>query len=200
MKIISGLYKGKNIYSVEGKTARPTSTFNREMIFSTLYSLDEHILVDGTILDLYAGCGSMGFEAFSRGANEVSFIDGSKKSISTIIANAELLSIKDKTKIVLKKVDTFLNSSKSQYDVIFADPPYEKDIVNRTIELIYSKNLLAPTGILVIEHSVRETIYDQYKKYVIKEKINGGIAVSFLSFTTQQFSFNVEGVDAKRTG
>ena len=203
MRIISGIYSGMKINGVEGYTARPTSDFVREMLFSTLYSLD--IKADN-VLDLYAGSGALGFEALSRGASEITFVDGSKKSISTIISNSIILKCQDKCKIVLKKVENYLGVRSSefgvrnselpppcslrsgggrggQFDLIFADPPYNKGLVNETIRMIFEKEILAKDGIIIIEHSKTEPIEDELKEFVFKEKKTATIVVSFIKKT-----------------
>ena len=186
MRIIAGIYKGNRINSVEGYTARPTSDFVREMVFSTLYSINPSF---DKVLDLYAGSGAVGLEALSRGAGEVTFVDAAKKSISTIISNINLLKCENKCKVVLKKVDTFLRNEAillsneiqiPKYTLIFADPPYNKNLVNLTVKSIFENNFLAEDGILIIEHSKDEPIKDEFQKYIFKEKKTATIIISFL--------------------
>ena len=179
MRIISGIYKGKKIYSVEGYTARPTTDFMKEMLFSTLASLNPNMK---NVLDLYAGSGSFGFEILSRGAGSISFVEMSQKAVSTIFANIELLGCHDKCKVLKKKVEVFLNSPPSEkYDIIFADPPYNKGLVNKTIQMIFEKDLLADEGILVIEHSKNESIDSEYAEYIFKEKGSGQTVFTLIS-------------------
>ncbi|MCL2062952.1 MAG: 16S rRNA (guanine(966)-N(2))-methyltransferase RsmD [Candidatus Cloacimonetes bacterium] len=200
MRIIAGKYKGMKINAVEGLTARPTSDFIREMIFSTLYSLNQNY---DKVLDLYSGSGAMGLEAISRGCREVVFVDGSKKSVSTIISNITKLKCHDNCKVLLKKVENFLSNSinhqkgeidtsymednqKSiepegcRYNLIFADPPYNKGLVNNTVRQILDNDLLIADGILIVEHSKEEPIKDDLKKFVFKEKNTANIFVSFI--------------------
>jgi 16S rRNA (guanine(966)-N(2))-methyltransferase RsmD len=176
MRIISGIYKGKKIYSVEGMTSRPTTDFVREMIFSTLYSLDADY---SNTLDLYAGSGALGFEALSRGAESVTFVEASNKAVSTIIANIELLKCKDRCHVVKRKVEFFFEMG-GAYTLILADPPYNKGLVNATLEMIIESGILAEEGIIVFEHSKEEVIATEYKGYLIKEKQSGPTVVSFM--------------------
>jgi 16S rRNA (guanine(966)-N(2))-methyltransferase RsmD len=186
MRIISGIHKGKKIYSVEGMTSRPTTDFIREMIFSTLYSLDADY---SNTLDLFAGSGAMGFEALSRGAEQVTFVEGSNKAVSTIIANIELLQCKDKCRVVRKKVESFLCShleacevrgERQNFTLVFADPPYNKGLVNSTLKMIIESSVLAQDGLIVFEHSKDEPISFDFRKYLIKEKQSGPTVVSFM--------------------
>ena len=182
MRIISGKHKGKKINSVDGNTARPTSDFVREMVFSTLHSLIESF-EDKMILDLYSGSGAVGFEAISRGVSDVTFVDASKKSISIIISNIESLNCSDISHVSLKKVDSFLTTYKGhQFDLIFSDPPYCKNLINNTLRLILENKLLKDEGILILEHSKEEQIESEFKKYVFKEKMTSHIIISFVNF------------------
>jgi len=186
MRIISGFYKGTRIKAVDGDTARPTSDFIKEMIFSTLYSINTSF---EKVLDLYAGSGSLGLEALSRGAREITFIDASKKSISAIIANINLLKCHEKCRVFQRKVETFLMTSSipkssdftSKYDLVFADPPYNKGLINNTIKLILEKKHLTEDGILVAEHSIYEPIADMFKNFVFKEKKTASSIISFIN-------------------
>ena len=204
MRIITGLYRGKKLNTLEGVTTRPTTDFIREMIFSTLYDMD----VDMTnVLDLYAGCGSLGFEALSRGAEKVTFVEGSKKAVSTLIANIDGLKCKDRCKIELKKVETYLRNRNYElksplppfkkggdcrpplhpsqegnykYCLVFLDPPYDKGLVNMTLGLLFESSMLSDDCVIVAEHSYSEPIDESFWGYVIKEKVNKPIVVTFL--------------------
>jgi len=180
MRIITGLYKGKKLFTLEGVTTRPTTDFIREMTFSTLYDLD----VDMTnVLDLYSGCGSLGLEALSRGADKVTFVEGSKKAVSTLIANLEHLRCKDRCKIELKKVETFLKHENDNiYNLVFIDPPYDKGLVNITLGLLLDtfSMSLHKDCVIVVEHSYDEPIDECFKEFIIKEKVNKPIVVTFL--------------------
>ncbi|HPR18182.1 MAG TPA: 16S rRNA (guanine(966)-N(2))-methyltransferase RsmD [Candidatus Cloacimonadota bacterium] len=161
MRIITGKFKRKELASVPGNTARPTTDFMREVIFSVLTSCSEE-----KVLDIFAGSGSLGFEALSRGAAFVDFVDFSVKSISTIIKNAERLNCTDQCKIHRRKVGVFLQSCETKYDLIFMDPPYNHDLVNKTIAAVFGKELLSPQGRLVVEHSAQEPIAAEWQEQI----------------------------------
>jgi 16S rRNA (guanine966-N2)-methyltransferase len=177
MRIIAGIYKGKKINPVPGHTARPTSDYVREMIFSTLYSLGTKM---DEVLDLYAGSGAMGLEALSRHARSITFVDRSRVAISTIISNIQLLNSKERCRVVQKNVSDFLIKKEKKFDLIIVDPPYEKSLVNSTIELLLTSDALTAGGTMVVEHSKKEPIDEKYEKYIIKVKQNGQTLISFL--------------------
>lgn len=178
MRIIAGRYKGLHIDSVDGLTARPTTDYTREVIFSTLYDLDIDL---ANVLDLYAGSGALGLEALSRGAEKLTSVEASKKSVSTIISNIKRLKCENQCKVILKKVDYFIKNCDESYDLILADPPYDKGLLNSTLDLIFKSNILSKDGVLVFEHTVREKVDDEYLQYLFKEKNTRNIAVSFFA-------------------
>lgn len=111
------------------------------------------------ILDLFAGTGSLGLEALSRGAQSVTFIDNAKSAISCITENCELLGLSTSCKIV--HADVFkmlhrLSGNLTRFDLILADPPYHKNFTSGILKLINDEALLKPNGMLVIEHSSRD--------------------------------------------
>ena len=183
MRIISGIYKGRQISPVEGLTARPTTDFIREVTFSTLYSLNHDL---HQVLDLYAGSGLFGFEALSRGASQVTFVDASKKAVSTMINNAKMLNCLDRCQIVNKKVDVFLPKvGIGPYDIIFLDPPYDKGLVNITLDLIFTHHLLTAEGLIVVEHARKEEMDPRYRNLVVKNKVHGHTVITIMQKKTK---------------
>ena len=181
MRIITGKFKKANLFAVPGKTARPTTDYIKEVIFSVISSCSEK-----NILDLYAGSGSLGFETLSRGAVFVDFVDFSDKSIKTMKRNIEKLKCTSDCKIHRKKVNAFLNSCENKFDLIFMDPPYNKDLVNSTIERIISNELLTENGHIVIEHSPREKLQDAWKDIATYSKNYGSSVVTVLENNISQ--------------
>ncbi|MCK9328898.1 MAG: 16S rRNA (guanine(966)-N(2))-methyltransferase RsmD [Candidatus Cloacimonetes bacterium] len=179
MRIISGRFKGQKIDAVEGITARPTTDFFREMIFSVLNNLDINMI---NVLDLFAGSGALGFEALSRGADHIDFVEGSKKSVSTIINNLNRLDCHSQCSVNMKKAENFINHCSNKYDLILADPPYNKNFLNTIITLIRNQHILNNEGILVFEHSINEKLNDEFLPYVFKIKKGGPTQISFISF------------------
>jgi 16S rRNA (guanine966-N2)-methyltransferase len=131
MRIISGLWRGQPLRVPKG--VRPTTDKVRESIFS--------ILGDAAglrILDLYAGSGSLGIEALSRGASSVCFVDIAKNSLDTIRNNLGGKSA-DGVLIIRQRGIEFLKKTKDSFDWIFCDPPYDNvDLVDLTHKLVAS--------------------------------------------------------------
>ncbi|HOQ80232.1 MAG TPA: 16S rRNA (guanine(966)-N(2))-methyltransferase RsmD [Candidatus Cloacimonadota bacterium] len=176
MRVIAGIYKGRELSTIKGDATRPTTSFNRELIFSTLYDVE-----DLSVLDLYAGSGALAFEALSRGANDACLVDMSDKALTVILQNANRLNCKDKIIVQKMKVELFLKKTERQFDLILADPPFNKNCVNAILELIFERNVIAEDGMLVLEHSCNELIDQKFMPYIEKQKVNGNITISFFS-------------------
>lgn len=176
MRIIAGEKKGHKLASLAGNMTRPTADCVREAIFSMIYDCE-----DLDVLDLFAGSGIMGFEALSRGAKSLESVESSDKAVKIILKNKDLLNYSDKAYVHHKKADTFIKTTLKKYDLIFLDPPYEKGLVNLTLGAVYENNLLSEDGLIVVEHSVREKIWDDFQDYIEKQKKYGDTMVTIFN-------------------
>lgn len=171
MRVISGTLKGKNIegYNING--TRPTMDRVKESVFATI----QEDIKNSVVLDLFAGSGQLGIEAISNGSKLCYFIDNNKEATNTIKKNIELLNIKDKS-IVLnydyKKSLNYFKDNNIKFNIIFVDPPYDYDVLDKVISKILEYNLLEKKGILIIEHT--KEIKGNYKDlYLYKTKKYG---------------------------
>jgi len=176
IRIIAGNYKKRKLNSVPGHSTRPTSDFNREMIFSTYQEF-----CGKRILDLFAGTGAFGLEALSRGAAWADFVEFASPAIATLLSNIELLGCEDICHVYRKKVQSYLKNCPQKYDIIFLDPPYDKNLVNPTLQAIYDNDLLNKDGVIIAERSRRERIDAAFSPYLVKEKEGSTCSFSWLS-------------------
>ena len=163
MRIIAGTAKGKTLVSPPDSRTRPTSDRAREGLFSSLES--EYSSLDGLhFLDLFAGSGAVGVEALSRGAGVVHAVES--ESGIEIIATKNFHSIKSPIgifRVFHTTAARFLASDnaieKGQYDIVFMDPPYElsNQSIEELLEVIKTRDLLAPGGILAIERKSKSS-------------------------------------------
>ncbi len=130
---------------------------------------------DLRVLDLYAGTGSFGLETLSRGAAWVDFVEFSNKALAVLLKNIEKLKCSELCHVHKRRVEAFLASATDKWDVIFLDPPYKKNLVNQTLELIYDKQLLKPEGIIIAEHHPGEKIEPEFEPGIISRKQNSRI-------------------------
>lgn len=175
MRIIGGTAKGHTIKAPKGIDTRPTLDRVRESIFNVLNNRD----IRGTsVLDLFSGTGAVAIEALSRGASSAVAVD--MKTGRLILENATHCRVEKYLTIVPKKISHILPFIENQqFDYIFSDPPYEKGLIQATIDLVEVNNLLAPGGVLILEHHKDElfTLPNYWKS--IKEQKFGYTLVSY---------------------
>jgi 16S rRNA (guanine966-N2)-methyltransferase len=151
MRIITGLYKGRVIKTVQDLSVRPATERVRQTLFNMLVN---RIDFDGiAVLDLFAGSGSLGLEALSRGASRVTFVEQGEEATGFIEENARALGCEDAVEIVQMDAMGFLSARHGKYDLVFADPPYSFAQTDRIPGLMFSNGMINPGGYLLIEHA-----------------------------------------------
>lgn len=170
MRIIAGKHKGRQIKPVTGLKTRPTGDKIKEAIFHQIGPFFD----GGYCLDLFAGSGSLGIEAMSRGMDHVVFIDKSQEAVRTIRKNIELLQMENECEIY--RNDAFralqkLEEKEMQFDLILLDPPYDLIDYNELIKTIEQTNIVKDDCIIYIEHRPNENIeFNRNQFKVLKEK------------------------------
>lgn len=153
MRIIAGKYRGKQLISPKDDAVRPTSDRAREALFSILSSRIDNDWSSVSFLDVFAGTGAVGLEAFSRGACEVCFID---KDISLIKKNSQSFAGADsKIKIIKSNVLSVSKSLKS-YDIVFLDAPYAQGLSSQALSKLLSAGWIGKNSLCVIELDRKE--------------------------------------------
>lgn len=173
MRIISGIHKGRNIVAPAGLPVRPTTDFAKEGLFNILFN---NFNLDGIkVLDLFAGTGNISFEFASRGASEVTSVDRNHNCIGFIKKTALMLHLP----ICPVKSDVlpFLNHCHDQYNIVFADPPYDLNIHEKVVTAVFTQNILLPEGWLIVEHS-ENTDLSKHEHFFEKRKY-GKVNFSF---------------------
>lgn len=171
MKVISGIYKGRLLDGYTMNGTRPTMDRVKESLFAMI----QNKVKDSIILDLFSGSGNLGIEAISEGAKEAYLVDYNKKATKTIENNLKKLEIKNckvLTMDYLKALDYLKNENKL-FDIIFLDPPYQTDYIEKSIQKILELNILNEEGIIVCETDQLTKIYQDTRLSVIKEKKYG---------------------------
>lgn len=172
MRIVSGNLKYRKI-EVPAEV-RPTTEKVREAIFSIIGDK----ILNAKVLDLFAGSGSLGIEAKSRGAEKVVFNELLRKNLKILKKN--LCNCKIEDKVILSTVDfrNFLEKSKEKFDIVFLDPPYNSGYYDLSIEMISEMHLLNKNGIIIAEHLYCDPLQDSYGQIKkIKTKKYGTIGV-----------------------
>ncbi|MCL6523851.1 MAG: 16S rRNA (guanine(966)-N(2))-methyltransferase RsmD [Thermoflavifilum sp.] len=150
MRIISGIWKGRKFSTPPGFNSRPTSDRAKEALFNIL----QHriALADIEALDLFAGTGSVGYELASRGARRVVMVDRQYRVVQFIRRQIEVWEMHT-CEVVQADAWQYIRHAHQQFDLIFADPPYDMDHVSELPNAIFSHGLLRENGWLIIEHS-----------------------------------------------
>ncbi|HON59345.1 MAG TPA: 16S rRNA (guanine(966)-N(2))-methyltransferase RsmD [Smithella sp.] len=154
MRIIGGKAKGRLFHFDSSSRERPTSDFLRETLFNLLGDIGGKVFVD-----LFAGSGSVGLEAASRGAKEICFVEKSRKLASFIKKNAETCGLAENCLILMTDVEKGLRNLCAKHyvaDIIFADPPYQQGEVQETLKLLDRYRIQKKETIIVVQHSVKE--------------------------------------------
>ena len=149
MRIISGRNKGRNILAPANLPVRPTTDMAKESLFNIL---GNHIIFSEiSALDLFTGTGNIAYELVSRGCKQVTAIDSDFRCIRFVRQVMEKLGYNE---IIPVQTDyaAFLSRATNRWDLIFADPPYSMNDIERIPALVWEKGLLNNRGWLVIEH------------------------------------------------
>lgn len=161
MKIISGTLKGRVIKEYQVNGTRPTMQRVKESLFSMI---DQEVR-SATFLDLFAGSGSIGFEAISRGAKEVTLVDNNPIIISNLNKNKQDFKINNVT-IIKNDYQSFLDNTKKKFDIIYLDSPYNMVVINNIIDTIINNDLLTSNGLIICEMEANYEL--SYNKEITK--------------------------------
>lgn len=178
MRIISGTSKGRKLTPppVKDTSIRPTSDRAREALFNILGPK----VSQAKVLDLFAGTGALGLEAYSRGASLIVFIDNSPLSLKLIRKNISLClqASDDNTElqiishdlakdVPLRKIKQITSAG---FDIIFVDPPYSKDFSLSVLHNPNNSSLLAPNGILIVEERFNTVLPQKISSFSLFDK------------------------------
>ncbi len=157
MRVIAGSAKGLRLLTPKKtQPIRPALDQVKEAIFNILFDVQ-----DLQVLDCFAGTGAVGIEALSRGAAHCVFIDHLPAAITLVRGNLEKCGFTAQATILAMPAIPglqLLQRRHAQFDLIFLDPPYEKNLVNKSLDLVAHASLLAPTGLVIIEHHPKEIV------------------------------------------
>ncbi|MFQ5797424.1 MAG: 16S rRNA (guanine(966)-N(2))-methyltransferase RsmD [Bacteroidota bacterium] len=183
MRVIAGQYKGRRLYSVRDRRVRPATDRVKETIFNVLATRLE--LSGAAVLDLFAGTGSLGIEALSRGAHRAVFVEAARPAVQIIERNLKALSAKSCSAVVQMDAMKYIRETREQFDVVFADPPYAFEFTDQLPTLIYERHLTSSGGFLLIEH--RDTVrFPSSTAYGVSltKKFAGTVVTFFQSATS----------------
>lgn len=174
MRIIGGKYKGRKIEPPSDLKARPTTDFAREGLFNILNNRVDY--GSATVLDLFAGTGSISYEFSSRGALQVHAVEKNMKHFMGIRRIIENLGIENIMPIHTDS-RTYLRTCNVKYDVVFADPPYDLPWLIDIPDLVLGAEILNEDGFFILEHP-RDITFAGHKSF-FEHRNYGGVNFSF---------------------
>jgi 16S rRNA (guanine966-N2)-methyltransferase len=192
MRIISGTSKGRKFATPKNFSLRPTSGRVKESIFNILRGRIEGRMV----LDLFAGTGSLGIEALSRGAKKVTFVEKGRDALKLIRRNLAQFGLEERSGVLpidASRAIGILKHRGKTFDLIFMDPPYEKGLIEKTLTELNFHPIYHRDSILVIEHHWRELLSPAIHGWsLIRQRRMGETVISFLTPPQREASTEVE--------
>lgn len=178
MRVITGEYKGRKLEAPEDYNVRPTTDKVKEAIFDIIMN----DVYGSVCMDLFAGSGSLGIEALSRGADKCYFCDSDRNSIRLIKKNIAIVGAKEKSVVIAGDYKKALRRADEKIDVFFIDPPYESGLYETCISQIDILDLLSDDGIIITEHDTRFAMPDSVGNIVkVKERKYGRTMLTLYS-------------------
>jgi 16S rRNA (guanine966-N2)-methyltransferase len=171
LRIISGERRGRLIKTVSGNSTRPTTDRVKESLFNILMPK----LPGSSVLDLFSGTGNLGLEALSRGCEEAVFVEKDPKALAVLRENCRSLDYQDNTAVIpldVRRAIPALSTKGRTFDIVFMDPPYDRDLEAPVIEALDTYGLLKDDGIIVVEHLLLDRQQDSiggFTRYDIRK-------------------------------
>ncbi|CBW33380.1 methyltransferase [Streptococcus pneumoniae] len=170
MKIVSGIYGGRPLKTLEGKTTRPTSDKVRGAIFNMIGPYFE----GGRVLDLYAGSGGLSIEAVSRGMSNAVLVERGRKAQTIVAENIQMTKEIGKFQLLKMDAERALERVSGEFDLVFLDPPYTKEQIVADIEKMAERELFSEDVMVVCETDKAVELPEEIACLGIwKEKIYG---------------------------
>jgi 16S rRNA (guanine966-N2)-methyltransferase len=179
MRILAGRYKGKQLSAGPDLTIRPMTNRNKEIIFASL----DDFFSNGKVLDLFCGSGNLGLEALSRGAAQITFVEQEKSALSILKKNINALRV-DSQLVRIEDCDvlSFFKMEKTSYRLIFADPPFKYDSLQKLTDMVFIHNILEKDGIMVLHHEKTTLLKETSSLYtILMQKKTGRSLITFLA-------------------
>ncbi|GAB4295677.1 MAG: 16S rRNA (guanine(966)-N(2))-methyltransferase RsmD [Ignavibacteriaceae bacterium] len=181
LRIISGKLGGRLLNVPKSEKTRPTTERVRETLFNIL--ANEFNFNNFRVLDIYAGSGSLGFEALSRGASVVHFVENDFKVCQNLLDNIKLLRVEQYCKVFKMNALKFSTVPPDElYNLIFADPPFFKDDIYQVVDNLIFNRYFLYNGFIIVERSIQTKNKDTEKFKVEPFKIIGDACLYRISY------------------
>jgi 16S rRNA (guanine(966)-N(2))-methyltransferase RsmD len=161
LRVIAGLARGHKLKTVKGIDTRPTSDKVKEAVFNIIAA----DIIDSTVLDAFAGTGSLGIEALSRGARKTIFMDKSPNSCGIIRENLAHTNLSEQAEVYVTDYKSGIERlcrKGYKFSLVFLDPPYNKNFIQDALKLLAKNDIITDDGIIVAEHSRSDNLPESY--------------------------------------
>ena len=183
LKIIAGKHRGRNIETAPSKDIRPTTGFAREGMFNILmhgrFAGENTPLVGKRVVDLFCGSGALGFEALSRGASHVTFIDQNPKALELAKKTASTIG-ETANSAFIRSDSTHVPRAVLPCSLAFVDPPYDKGLAEKGLESLLQGGWLEDGAIVIVEQSKKEPLKISSAFSLLDERNYGIAKISIL--------------------
>ncbi len=179
-KVISGSLKGRNIKGFDIDGTRPTMDRVKESVFASI----QDYLTNSIVLDLFSGSGNLGIEAISNGSKLVYFNDKNKKCVNVIkdnLINFDITNYGIVTNLDYFDALNYYHNKKIKFDIVFLDPPYKDNVINKILDILVKKDLLNNNALVICE-LVKYEEYLNNQLILFKEKKYGDKMVLIYKF------------------
>lgn len=198
-KLLAPLNEGRDTRTGELKATRPTLDRVKEAMFNII----SHKIPEARVLDLFAGTGSLGLEAASRGARSVVLVDTFRETYDLLVENIASLGFnKECSSLQLDYMEALrrLALKNEVFDIIFIDPPYLNDMIPPAVEYVVRHGLLDPDGVIVTKVDSRESIFPGLEKlHIVVERKYGNTTLVFYQLDAEEDNPEEEGSEADDT-
>ncbi|MCK4325483.1 16S rRNA (guanine(966)-N(2))-methyltransferase RsmD [bacterium] len=179
MRVIGGEARGRRLAILRGRTTRPTADRVKESLFNILGEK----VVEAEVLDLFAGVGSLGIEALSRGARKAVFVDKKSSCARVIRGNLETLGFSERAEVYeeeANKAIKFLDKRGRKFGLLLVDPPYSSDLAEAAGQELAKSSIIDDGGVVVVEHYRKKVISQRMRNLKLtREEQYGNTVLSF---------------------
>lgn len=147
MRVVAGKFGGRPLKTLEGRTTRPTT----DKVKGAIYNMIGPFFDGGRVLDLYSGSGSLAIEAISRGMDEAVLVERDRRAQAIIQENIKMTKSERQFKLLKMEANRALDQLLGQFDLVLLDPPYAKEEIVKTIEMLDARGLFSDHVMIVCE-------------------------------------------------
>ena len=170
-RIIGGSLRGSKLPFKENRSIRPTEGKTKETLFNWLLN----DLEGKTCLDMFAGTGSLGIEALSRGAKEVVFVEKQKKLADSLKTNLKRLKVYSSSQVLNANAFSIdFDNLPYKFDILFIDPPFRENLIQRSLDFVKSSNLLTPKALIYLECETELELVELTRDLNLLKESKGG--------------------------